>query len=60
MYQLQLNRLAAAAEKVCVRPPASQAVWICQNNAAGGASSSATMAIMFGSSFVFFMRSHNL
>jgi hypothetical protein len=56
IYQLQLNCLKAALEKVCARPPAPQAAsaWIRQIDTAGGASGSATIVMVYGRSFVLF------
>jgi hypothetical protein len=54
------NSSTAASENTCARPPTPQAVWICQIDAAGGASNSATMVMVFGRSFVLFVWSHNL
>ena len=46
----------AASRQTCVRPPTSQAAWVHQIHAAGGASSSTTMLMVFDVLFELFVR----
>jgi hypothetical protein len=45
-----------ALDSICARPPAHQAVWIHQIQAAGGAGGSITMVMVFVRLFVLFVR----
>ena len=46
----------AALEQTCARPPTPQAAWVHQIHAAGGASGSNTMVMLFVMLFVIFVR----
>jgi hypothetical protein len=46
----------AALERTCARPPTPQAAWVHQIHAAGGASSSNIMVMLFVMVFVLFVR----
>jgi hypothetical protein len=46
----------AALERTCARPPTPQAAWVHQIHAAGGASGSNTMVMVFVMLFVLFVR----
>jgi hypothetical protein len=56
IYWIQLNSSTAALDNTCARPPAHQAVWINQIQAAVGASGSITMVLVFVRSFVLFVQ----
>ncbi len=47
IYWIELNPLTAALKNECARPPATPTVWIHQIHAAGGASGSITMVVVF-------------
>ena len=44
-----------ALERTCARPPTPEAIWVHQIHAAGGASGSNTMVILFVMLFVLFV-----
>ena len=46
----------AELERTCARPPTPQAAWVHQIHAAGGASGSNTMVMLFVMLFVIFVR----
>jgi hypothetical protein len=47
MQQIKQNPLTAALERTCARPPAPWVAWYNQIHAAGGASGSITMVVVF-------------
>jgi hypothetical protein len=53
----QLNRFDSGIGKICRRPPTPWEAWIHQIHAAGGASGSNTMVMLFVMLFVLFVRS---
>ena len=48
IYGIYVISLTAASEQTCARPPTSQVIRVHQIHAAGGASSSTTMVMVFG------------
>jgi hypothetical protein len=52
----QKYSLTVALDNICARPPAPWVAWIHQIHAAGRASGSITMAMVFVRSFVLFVR----
>jgi hypothetical protein len=47
IYFIELNLSTAALENICARPPATRTLWNHQIHAAGGASGSITMVVVF-------------
>ncbi len=47
IYWIELNPSTAALENICARPPATRMLWIHWIHAAGGASGSITMVVVF-------------
>ena len=55
IYGIYLIASTAASGRTCARPPTPQAAWIHQIHAAGGASGSNTMVMLFVMLFVIFV-----